>query len=170
MERLSVELRDACHRLELLDSTGQIPSPVPLVELLKHAATAQSLSAGTTLLAAEFATHFGTSPSTKHLSDALSQLVTAVTQTCTASSLFAQTAHASASSAPDPGTSHADRRNWQMVIDHATGRRELRRASEAVGAAERHLQTHREMQRFLTEMRTPAAALPGPTSRTHPRP
>ncbi|MDX2881160.1 hypothetical protein [Streptomyces ipomoeae] len=170
LQQLSLELRSASEHLELLDSTGHIPDPLPVHTLLQHTLTAQHLATRTTLLADEFATHIGTRPSA-YLSRALMELVTAVTHTCAAASLFAQTAHTATSPQPTPGTPDAQSRNGRTVLDHATGRRELRRASEAVHAAGRHLKTHRDVQHFLAGLRAPTPRTPQNSApRRAPRP
>ncbi|MDX2821032.1 hypothetical protein PV416_07995 [Streptomyces ipomoeae] len=170
LQQLSLELRSASEHLELLDSTGHVPDPLPVHTLLQHTVTAQHLSARTALLADEFAGHLGTRPS-EYLSRALMELVTAATHTCAAASLFAQTAHTATPLQPTPGTPDAESRNWRTVLDHATGRGELRRASEAVHSAGRHLKTHRDVERFLAGLRAPAPRTPqNSASRTMPRP
>ncbi|NJQ03341.1 hypothetical protein [Streptomyces zingiberis] len=170
LQQLSLELRSASEYLELLDGTGHVPDPLPVHTLLQHTVTAQRLSARTALLADEFVAHIRARPS-EYLSKGLMELVTAATHTCAAASLFAQTAHTAASPQPTPGTPDAESRNWRTVLDHATGRRELRRAYEAVHAAGRHLKTHRDVERFVAGLRAPAPRTPQSSApRTTPRP
>lgn len=170
LQQLSLELRSASEHLELLDGTGHVPDPPAVHTLLQHTVTTQRLSACTALLADEFAAHIGTRPS-EYLSRALMELVTAATHTCTAASLFAETAHTATSPQPTPGMPDAESRNWRTVLDHATGRRELRRASEAVHAAGRHLKKHRDVERFVAGLRAPASRTPQNSApRRAPRP
>ncbi|MCC3772558.1 hypothetical protein [Streptomyces sp. UNOC14_S4] len=168
LQQLSTRLKAACDHLELLDATGHVPSTVPVGTTLQHTVTAQSLSRDTALLAAEFTARFE-SPS-DHLSKARSQLLTAVTDTCNATTLFAQTARTAATPPPSRGTPDADRWQWQLILDHAHGRGALRRASDAVSSAGGHVKNHHEMERLLAELRGRAATpSPSPTARTNPR-
>ncbi|MFD5128975.1 hypothetical protein [Streptomyces olindensis] len=104
---MSLELRDAFDNLELLDSAGQVPSPLPVREMLQHTVTAQTLAISTTLLAGELITRIGTDPSQEQ-SKAVSQMTTAVTHTSAAAHHFSQTARTATSPAPRAGTAQAD--------------------------------------------------------------
>ncbi|WP_330324661.1 hypothetical protein [Streptomyces pseudovenezuelae] len=155
--------------LELLDANGQVPSPLPVRELLRHTATAQTLAADATLLASDLASRIGADPS-KEQAKALTSVLATAAQTSTAAYLFAQIAETAVSSAPQPGTRAAESRNWRTLIDHATGRRELRRASESLEAAGKHLSDHHAIQRFLADMRPPPRPPSLPPSPTTPCP
>ncbi|MGC0342731.1 hypothetical protein [Streptomyces sp. SLBN-8D4] len=154
LHQLCLELRSATSTLELLDADGQVPSPLPIRKLLRHTVMAQTLATATTRLASDLASSIGAEPS-KEQAKALAGMVAAVAQTSTAAHLFARIAETPASPAPQPGTTHAERRNRRTLIDHATGRRELRRASESVQAVGQHLSDHHAYQRFLADMRLP---------------
>ncbi|GGP40907.1 hypothetical protein [Streptomyces abikoensis] len=115
LQQLSTRLKAACDHLELLDATGHVPSTVPVGTMLQHTVTAQSLSRDTTLLATEFTTRF-TSPS-DHLSKAHAQLLTAVADTCNATTLFAQTARTAATPPrhAGPRTPTAGNGSWSSI-------------------------------------------------------
>ncbi|GAU70738.1 hypothetical protein SSP35_22_00410 [Streptomyces sp. NBRC 110611] len=165
LQQVSLSLRRASEQLELLDRTGQVPIYPLFGELIQHVAVAQNLSHTTAQLATGFSVRLD-APS-EELSRAHSHLVTAVAHTCSAVALFARTAQTSTSPAPAQGTPDAERRQWKLVLDHAEGRAELRRASEAVSAAAKHLQDHHDLQQFLSKALgratdAPKAAPPSP--------
>ncbi|MGP8298217.1 hypothetical protein ACTPOK_09755 [Streptomyces inhibens] len=149
LQQLSLSLRHAFEQLELLDSTGQVPASPLVAKLIQHVGVAQNLSHSTAQLAAGFVVRLDT-PS-DDLSQAHSHLVTAVARTCSAAALFARTTQTSTSPSSVPGTPDAERRKWAMVLDHAEGRAELRRASEALSATAKHLKDHHYLQQFLSK-------------------
>ncbi|MDH6439369.1 hypothetical protein M2158_007910 [Streptomyces sp. SAI-144] len=169
LHQLFLELRSATSTLELLDADGQVPSPLPVRKLLRHTVTAQTLATNTTRLADDLASTIGAEPSTEQ-AKALAGMVAAVAQTSTAAHLFARIAETAASPAPQPGTTHAESHNGRALIDHATGRRDLRRASESVQTAGQHLDDHHAHQRFLADMRLPPRPPALPRSPTTSRP
>lgn len=126
-----------------------VPAAPAHSDLLQHAADAQGLSLDVARLTADFAR----SPhSTTRAGRAiLAHLARAATMSSNAAPHFAETAE-TALSLPRPAEA-TDRhyRDNRMVIDHATARAYLPRASESLRDAARELNDHLALHRFFPE-------------------
>ncbi|MGA5492627.1 hypothetical protein ACPCK1_33400 [Streptomyces pseudogriseolus] len=144
------KLHDAAQRWELLDENGHVPAAPSYTALLQHATDAQDLSREVLRLADAFAR----SPhhTTRTGRTVLKQLATAATISSHAAPHFTETAEA-ALSVPRT-TNPTDRRYLtnRMVIDHASARAFLRRASESLRDAAKELDDHLGVQRFLAPL------------------
>ncbi|MFK0156518.1 hypothetical protein ACIQVK_31155 [Streptomyces sp. NPDC090493] len=162
------KLHDAAQEWELLDENGHVPAAPSYTALLQHAIDAQDLSREVLRLTADFAR----SPhhSTPTGSTVLKQLGTAATMSSHAAPHFTETAEGAL--ALPRSASPTDRRHLanRMVIDHASARAYLRRASESLRDAAKELDDHLGFQRFLGALLTrqedpPAPPPPGPAGR-----
>ncbi|WP_447035842.1 hypothetical protein [Streptomyces sp. DSM 118878] len=141
-----------------------MPATLSYTELLQHAAEAQALSRDVLQVTADFAR--SRHSSTRAGTAVLDHLATAVTMASHAAPAFAETAEAALSL---PRTTHpSDRQHSKnrMVIDHATARAYLRRASESLRDAAKELDDHLGVQRFLA----PLTRREGPPEPPPPRP
>ncbi|MGQ4435344.1 MULTISPECIES: hypothetical protein [unclassified Streptomyces] len=163
LSRLADSLQHAFAQYDLLNSNGEVPVPPPVAKLMGHVTSAQHLSQVTSQLATEFLTGHGQQPGARHR--AVWYLMTAILHTTKATALFAQTVHTAVTATH--GLRGAHQQHWQMVIDHADGRAELRRAGEAVTAAVDEINQHRKRERLFAEVRAPAPPTAGPSPR-HP--
>ncbi|GJF20939.1 hypothetical protein [Streptomyces sp. HO565] len=139
------KLHDAAQRWELLDENGHVPAAPSYTALLQHATDAQDLSREVLRLADAFAR----SPhhTTRTGRTVLKQLATAATISSHAAPHFTETAEAALSL---PRTTNPTDRHYltnRMVIDHASARAFLRRASEALRDAAKELDDHLGVQR-----------------------
>ncbi|MEU4347046.1 hypothetical protein [Streptomyces sp. NPDC023838] len=163
---LKARLLALAEECQLLDDTGRVPATPSYTELLQHAAEAQALSREVVDLTAEFA---GSAHSTNRAGTAvLAHLATAATMLSHAAPHFAETAE---NSLPLNRTSHPDDRHYQgnrMVLDHATARAYLRRASESLRDAVSELNAHLHFHRFVpapARQQNPALPPPPPSAR-----
>ncbi|WP_411574841.1 hypothetical protein [Streptomyces fradiae] len=166
LDHLKITFLGAAKQWQLLDAdTGDVPAEPSYTELLQHAADAQDLSRDIVQLAANFAR--GPHSTTRAGRAVLARLATAATMSSHAAPRFSETAETSLSlpHAASP-TARRDRAN-SMVIDHASARAYLRRASQALGEAAKELRAHLDFQRFLSEVapRAVPAPPPAPSSR-----
>ncbi|AXI90646.1 hypothetical protein SAM9427_05010 [Streptomyces sp. ETH9427] len=143
-------MHDAAQRWELLDENGHIPAAPPYTALLQHATDAQDLSCEVLWLAADFAR----SPhhTTRTGRTVLKQLATAATISSHAAPHFTETAE---NALALPRTINPTDRHYltnRMVIDHASARAFLRRASESLRDAAKALDDHLGVQRFLAPL------------------
>ncbi|MFD6989322.1 hypothetical protein [Streptomyces sp. NPDC059943] len=166
LDGMKAKLLDAAEELQLLDDAGQVPAAPVYADLIQHAAAAQDLSRDVVRLAADFAQ----SPhSTNRAGRAvLTHLATAATLSSHATPHFAETAETALTQASGPTHGHC--RANRMVIDHATARAYLRRASESLRDAATELNDHLGLHRFFPEpsrQQIPPSPLPGPASRHH---
>ncbi|MFD9715805.1 hypothetical protein [Streptomyces sp. NPDC059076] len=159
LESLTAALHDAFTRLELLDDAGRVPSTPLFDQLMRHADAAKELSRTAMHLAAVVGIpNPGSVVDRESDSKVRAQLAVVTEHTLRAVDLFTRTAEASASG--------PQRREGQMVVDHASARAELRRAAEATGEALTLLREHAELQRFLASMlRRPTITPPPPQPR-----
>ncbi|WP_432012645.1 hypothetical protein [Streptomyces cucumeris] len=159
------KLLDAAHQWELLDGSGNVPDAPSYTALLQHAADAQGLSRNICRLTADFAR----SPhsTTRAGSAVLTRLATATTMSSHAASRFTETAESTLS----PRSSNPTVRHYinnRMVMDHASARAFLRRASESLRDAAKELDDHLGFHRFLsalTPRESPVPPPPGPNGR-----
>lgn len=164
LDGMKATFRDAAEQWQLLDDTGRVPAAPMYADLIQHAVAAQDLSRDVVRLAADFAR----SPhSTTRVGRAvLAHLATAATMSGHAAPNFAETAEIALNRASGPTDGH-DRANL-MVIDHATARAYLRRASESLGAAAKALNHHLDLHQFFptpSRQQSPAPPPPGPGAR-----
>ncbi|MEU9155091.1 hypothetical protein AB0D59_32170 [Streptomyces sp. NPDC048417] len=141
------KLSGAFEQWELLDDTGHVPASPSFTALLRHVTDAQALARDVVQLTADFART--TSSENRAGSAVLAHLASAVTLSSQAIPHFAETAQ-SALSLP---RSHSENdryfRDNRMVIEHATARSCLRRASESLGDAVQELTDHLDFHRFF---------------------
>ncbi|MFK0121643.1 hypothetical protein [Streptomyces sp. NPDC090994] len=168
LQQMASELYTAGLQLELLDSAGQVPSPLPVDQLQQQVIASRALAARTTLLAADFASRTG-SDSSEYLGKARAELATAVTHTYNAVRLFTETASITAAATAHPDAPGGKAYEGRLVLAHADARGNLWRASEAITRAAQHLEMHRSVEQFLTDMRVPAPADPGTSPRHNHR-
>ncbi|MEV8426447.1 hypothetical protein [Streptomyces niveus] len=166
LDGMKSKLLDAAEQWQLLDDTGRVPSTPAYADLIQHAAGAHTLAHGVVELAADFAR----SPhSTNRAGRAvLTHLATAATLSSHATPHFAETAETALTQASGPTDGHC--RANRMVIDHATARAYLRRASESLRDAATELNDHLGLHRFFPEpsrQQIPPSPLPGPGTRHH---
>ncbi|AQU71401.1 hypothetical protein BBN63_32440 [Streptomyces niveus] len=164
---MKAKLLDAAEQWQLLDDTGRVPSTPAYADLVQHAAAAQDLSRDVVRLAADFAQ----SPhsTTRAGRAVLTHLATAATLSSHAAPHFAETAETALSMAAT-GTTDRHYQANRMVIDHATARAYLRRASESLRDAATELNDHLGLHRFFPEpsrQQIAPSPLPGPGSRHH---
>lgn len=153
---------------QLLDEAGHVPAEPSYTELLGHATGAQDLSRDVLRLTGEFAA----SPHSAHRAGraTLAHLATASTLSAHATSHFAEAAEAALGL---PRSSRPTDRQYvinRMVIDHASARAFLRRASESLRDAAKELEEHLRFQHFLSTLaprESPALPPPGPSRRRH---
>lgn len=164
LDALQSRLRSVAEQRHLLDDAGRVPATLSYTELLQHAAEAQALSHKVLLLTADFAR--SSYSSTRAGIAVRDHLATAVTMASHAAPAFAETAEAALFL---PGTTHPGDRQYsknRMVIDHATARAYLQRASESLRDAAKELDDHLGFQRFLA----PLTRREGPPKPPPPRP
>lgn len=152
------KLHSAAQQWELLDESGHVPAVPSYTALLQHAADAQDLSRDVLRLAADFAR--GPHHTTRTGGTVLKHLATAASLASHAAPHFAETAE-NALALPR-SANPADRHHLtnRMVIDHASARAFLRRASESLRDAAKELDDHVAFQHFratLTRREGPAA-------------
>ncbi|MFF8393795.1 hypothetical protein [Streptomyces sp. NPDC016172] len=144
------KLYNAAQQWELLDENGHVPAAPSYTALLQHAADAQDLSRDVLRLAADFAR----SPhhTTRAGGTVLKHLATAATISSYAAPHFTETAE-NALALPR-STNPTDRHylTKRMVIDHASARAFLRRASDSLRDAAKELDDHLGVQRFLSTL------------------
>nr|WTC07129.1 hypothetical protein OHA15_04560 [Streptomyces anthocyanicus] len=144
------KLHDAAQRWELLDENGHVPAARSYTALLQHATDAQDLSRDVLRLADAFArSPHHTTPTGRTV---LKQLATAATISSHAAPHFTETAEAALTL---PQTTNPTDRHYltnRMVIDHASARAFLRRASESLRDAAKELDDHHGVQRFLAPL------------------
>ncbi|MFK0136642.1 hypothetical protein [Streptomyces murinus] len=167
LEAMKDKLLTAVEQCQLLDEDGRVPAAPSYTELLQQATDAQDLSRDVLRLAAGFAR--STHHATRAGRTVLKHLGTAATMSAHAAPHFAETAEG-ALALPRSANS-TDRRYLanRMVIDHASARAFLRRASESLHAAATELDGHLGFQRFhatLTRQEgPPVPPPPGPGGR-----
>ncbi|MFJ4513796.1 hypothetical protein [Streptomyces sp. NPDC088816] len=143
------KLHDVAQRWELLNENGHVPA-ASYTALLQHATDAQDLSRDVLRLAADFAR----SPhhTTRTGRTVLKQLASAATISSHAAPHFTETAE---NALALPRTANPTDRHYltnRMVIDHASARAFLRRASESLRDAAKELDDHLGVQRFLAPL------------------
>ncbi|MFF1420065.1 hypothetical protein [Streptomyces sp. NPDC058280] len=160
LQGLSSRLKHACTQLELLDAAGHVPASPDFSVLIHHAETAQALSRDVVQLTSAFAQ---TAHSTNRAgSTVLSHLAIAGTMSCSAAPLFAQTAETALALPQSHGTSDRQQMEGRMVVDHATARAYLRRASESLREAVKELHGHLDFHRFFPASMRQGTATPPP--------
>ncbi|MFC0844730.1 hypothetical protein ACFH04_13580 [Streptomyces noboritoensis] len=167
LKAMKDQLHGAAQQWELLDESGHLPAEPSYTALLQHAIDAQDLSREVLGLATGFAR--GPHRTTTVGSTVMKHLATAVTVSNHAAAHFAETAEGALAllRSPEPADRHvlANR----MVIDHATARAYLRRASESLHNAAEELRGHLGFQHFLTTLTrqkgSPAPPPPKPSGR-----
>ncbi|MFJ5265515.1 hypothetical protein ACIQAC_34115 [Streptomyces sp. NPDC088387] len=160
LNSLKGKLSKAFEQWELLDDTGQVPASPSYTALLQHTTNAQALARDVAQLTADFAR---TSHSTNRAgSTVLTHLASAVTLSSRAIPHFAETAQ-NALSLPRPHIEN-DRyfRDNRMLIEHATARASLRRASESLGNAVQELTDHLDLHRFFRPPTQHQSPIPPP--------
>lgn len=160
------KLLDAAQQWELLDESGHVPAAPSYTALLQQAADAQDLSRDVLRLTADFAQRPHSAARAGRA--VLAHLATAASMSSHAAPHFTETAE-SALSLPR-SSNPADRHDLtnRMVIDHASARAFLRRASESLRDAANELDEHLDFHRFLsalTPRQTPALPPPRPSGR-----
>lgn len=166
LNAVKAKILDAAEQWHLLDETGHVPATPSYAGLLQHAADAQALSRDVVRMTAEFAR---AAHSTNRAGrTVLAHLATAATMSSHAAPHFAETAE-TALSLPE-SSSPTDRRfrENRMVIDHATARAYLRRASQSLRDAVKELDAHLDFHRFFatpSQQVSPAPAPPRPSAR-----
>ncbi|MET9556834.1 hypothetical protein [Streptomyces sp. NPDC006645] len=158
LDGMKATLLDAAERWQLLDDTGHVPAAPVYADLLQHAADAQGFSADVVRLTADFAQ----SPhsTTRAGRAVLARLATAATLSSNAAPRFAETAETALSLAGNAITSQYQANS--MVIDHATARAYLRRASESLRDAATELNHHLYLHRFFPEPSRQQSPAPPP--------
>ncbi|MFJ1551392.1 hypothetical protein [Streptomyces sp. NPDC088246] len=165
LDAMKAKLLDAAQQWQLLDENGRVPASPSYTELLQHAADAQDLSRDVVQLTADFAQ----SPhSTNRVGRAvLAHLATAATMSSHAAPHFAETAEI-ALTLSRPSLTDRDGLENRVVIDHATARAYLRRASESLRDAAKELDDHLDFHRFFpapSRRESPAPPPPRPSAR-----
>lgn len=165
LDGMKSKLLDAAQQWQLLDDSGHVPAALVYADLIQHAAAAQDLSRDVVRLAAGFAR----SPhsTTRAGRAVLAHLATAVALSSNAAPHFAWTAE-TAVSPLTAGATHRRYRDNCMVIDHATARAYLRRASESLRDAATELNHHLGLHRFVPEpsrQQSPVSPPPGRSAR-----
>ncbi|MFE0703505.1 hypothetical protein [Streptomyces sp. NPDC058872] len=153
------KLHDASQQWKLLDETGRIPDTPSYTVLLQHAIGAQDLSREVLQLTAGFAQ----SPhhTTRAGSAVLKRLSIAATMSSHAVPRFTETAEEALGLPQTTALADRDSRTNRMVINHASARAYLRRASESLHHAVEELDDHLGFQRFLATL-TPQEGPPAP--------
>ncbi|MYU06136.1 hypothetical protein GTY81_20100 [Streptomyces sp. SID8366] len=160
-------LLTAVEQCQLLDEDGRVPAAPSYTELLQHATDAKDLSRDVLRLAAGFAR----SPhhATRAGRTVLKHLGTAVTMSSRAVSSFAETAEGALALSRSANPTDRHYLANRMVIDHASARAFLRRASESLHAAATELDGHLGFQHFLAMLTRqegpPVPPPPGPGGR-----
>ncbi|WP_193241499.1 hypothetical protein [Streptomyces phaeolivaceus] len=141
------KLSGAFEQWELLDDTGHVPASPSYTALLQHVTDAQALARDVVQLTADFAR---TTSSTNRVGSAvLAHLASSVTLSSQAVPHFAETAQTALSLPRPRGENDSYVRDNRMIIEHATARSRLRRASQALGDAVQELTDHLDFHRFL---------------------
>ncbi|WP_107095017.1 hypothetical protein [Streptomyces chattanoogensis] len=167
LQRLASRFKDASRQLALLDDTGHVPASPDFSALIHHAEAAQALSRDVVQLTSGFAR---TAHSTNRAgSTVLGHLAIAATMSCSAAPLFAQTAEAALALPRSHGTVDRQQKEGRMVLDHATARAYLRRASESLSDAVKELHGHLDFHRFFPASMRQGPATPPPPPRQSPR-
>ncbi|MEU1329502.1 hypothetical protein [Streptomyces sp. NPDC005865] len=163
---LEARLAAAAERYQLLDDSGRVPAVPSYAELLQHAAGAQALSYDVVQMTVEFARSLH---STNRVgSRVLAHLATAATMSSQAVPNFAETAENALSLPRSSGPPDRQYRDNRMVIDHATARAYLRRASESLRDAAKELDAHLDFHRFFpaqARQQSPEPPPPRPSAR-----
>ncbi|MFK0288476.1 hypothetical protein ACIQVL_49595 [Streptomyces sp. NPDC090499] len=141
------KLSGAFEQWELLDDTGHVLASPSFTALLRHVTDAQALARDVVQLTADFART--TSSQNRAGSAVLAHLASAVTLSSQAVPHFAETAQTALSLPRSHSENDRYFRDNRMVIEHATARSCLRRASESVGDAVQELTDHLDFHRFF---------------------
>lgn len=161
LDTMKTKLLDAAQQWQLLDENGRVPASPSYTDLLQHAVDAQALSHNVVQLTADFAR---TPHSTNRVGRAvLARLAMASTMSSHAVPCFAETAETALalSRAATPIIKQYPAKS--MVIEHATARAYLRRASESLRDASKELDGHLDFHRFFPARQLPPARS-GPAS------
>ncbi|MEU1073581.1 MULTISPECIES: hypothetical protein [unclassified Streptomyces] len=135
--------------------------------MLQHTVTAQGLSRDVVQLTADFAR--STHSTNRAGSVVLAHLATAVTMSSQAAPHFAETAESALSLPRSSSPTDQQYRENRMVINHATARAYLRRASESLRDAAKELNTHLEFHRFFLAAAPPQTPAPPQSGPSKPR-
>lgn len=166
LNAMMAKFSDSAQQWQLLDEAGHVPATPSYADLLQHAADAQALSRDVVRMTAEFAR---TAHSTYRAGCAvLAHLATAATTSSHAAPYFAETAETALSLARSSSPTDRHYRENRMVIDHATARAYLRRASESLRDAVKELDAHLDFHRFFptaSRRQSPAPSPPRPSAR-----
>ncbi|MFK8909765.1 hypothetical protein [Streptomyces sp. YS-3] len=163
LDGLKAKLLAAAAQFELLDEFGGVPAEPSYAELLQHTVSAQGFSRDVVQLTADFAR--STHSTNRAGSVVLAHLATAATMSNQAAPHFAETAESALSLPLSSSPTDQQYRENHMVINHATARAYLRRASESLRDAAKELNTHLEFHRFFS-----TAALPQPPASPQSQP
>ncbi|MFG3282099.1 hypothetical protein [Streptomyces sp. NPDC048111] len=153
LDSLKAKLLVAAAQFELLDETGRVPAAPSYAELLQHAVGAQALSRDVVQLTVGFAR--STHSANRAGNVVLAHLATAATMSSQAAPHLAETAKGALSLPRPSGPADRQFRENRMVIDHATARAYLRRASDSLRGAAKELKDHLEFQRFFSAAAPP---------------
>ncbi|GAA3196487.1 MULTISPECIES: hypothetical protein [Streptomyces] len=162
----SDKLLDAAQQWELLDESGHVPDAPSYSALLQHATDAQDLSRDVLRMTAGFARH--PHSTSRDGTAVLRHLAIAATMATRAAPHFTETAECALALTRSSSPYDLDYLKNRMVIDHASARAFLRRASESLRDAVKELDNHLEFHRFLaalTPRETPAPPPPKPSGR-----
>jgi hypothetical protein len=168
LHTMKATFNNSVQQWQLLDESGHVPTEPSYTELLGHATSAQDLSRDVLRLTGEFAA----SPHSTHRAGraTLAHLATASTMSAHAASHFAETAEAALGLPRSSGPAGQHYLTNRMVIDHASARAFLRRASESLRDAAKELEDHLRFQHFLstlTPRETPTLPPSRPSGRRH---
>lgn len=161
------KLLDAAQEWELLDENGQVPPTASYTALLRHATDAHALSRDVLQLTTDFAS----SPHSTTLAGkpVLARLAQAATLSAQAAPHFSETAEGALSL---PRSAHPADQHYlknRMLINHASARACLRRASESLRDAAKELDVHLDVHRFFapspSQIPTPPQSGPSPHHR-----
>ncbi|WP_282793069.1 hypothetical protein [Streptomyces sp. CC224B] len=166
LNELQGRLVAAADRYQLLDDTGRVPAAPSFTELFQHATDAQALSRDVIHMTVDFAR--STHSTSRVGSRVLAHLTTAATMSSHAVPNFAETAENALSLPRVSNPVDRQYRDDRMVIDHATARAYLRRASESLRDAAKELDAHLDFHRLFPaqdRQQSPAAPPPLPSAR-----
>ena len=168
LNSMKATFHDRAQQWLLLDESGHVPAEPSYTELLGHATSAQDLSRDVLRLTGEFAA----SPHSAYRAGraTLAHLAMASTLSAHATSYFAETAEAALCLPRSSGPAGQHYLTNRMVIDHASARAFLRRASESLRDAAKELEDHLRFQHFLstlTPRETPTLPPSRPSGRRH---
>ncbi|MFG2716973.1 hypothetical protein ACGFW5_01485 [Streptomyces sp. NPDC048416] len=168
LDAMKTKLMAAAEQSQLLDETGHVPSAPSYADLLQHAVGAQALSRDVLQLTADFAR--STYSTNRAGSAVLAHLATAAAMSTHAAPYFAETAESALALPRTSSEAAQEHLGNRMVIDHATARAYLRRASESLRNASNELDAHLDFHRFFpasARQQNPAAPPTRPNTRRH---